>query len=1145
MARWSLRMLGPFVAERDGAPLPGFRSDKVRALLAFLAVHVDRPWSRTTLADLLWPEQPEPMARGSLRNALSNLRQVIGDRDSEPPFLRVTQAAVQANAAAERWVDVDDFLRLRARAGDVDVADAEPEAVAPLERALSLYRGPFLEGFVVPSAPFESWLATTREQLQREAVRAARTLAFTHARQGDVEAATVAARRWLDLEPWDEAAHRQLVRLLLLQGQRAAALAQYEALRARLAEDLGVEPELETTQQDEAIRAERSSRSVVGPTPVAWPGLRRNAPGSEPEPAFVAREEEMRRLSDVLEHVVAGGAGVAFVTGEPGSGKTALLAEFARQAIVDHAQLVALWGQGNAFTGRGDPFEPFRHAAQMLSGEVEAPPAAGASRAEAARRLWRCLPSTLDALLERGPDLIDRFVSGRTLLDFARRHAGVTADQLRRLERRADESMGAPGPRAAERQTEFFEQFTRVIGTLAERHPLLLVLDDLQWIDPGSSDLLFHLARGVAGRRVLLLGAYRAEEAALRPGGGGRSLVSAVEELLTADGSVRIDLTNAGGRRFVDALLESEPNALRPAFRRSLAERTSGNPLFTIELLRGLQLRGHLRRDRHGRWVEGPALSWDDVPARVEAVIEGRIGHLSATCRELLTIAAVEGEQFTAEVAAAVIGLPLVHACELLSEEGARRHQLVAAHTVRSVGGASLALYRFRHGLFQTYLYQRLDPVERARLHGRVGRELRSLYRPDPGRYPRVALSLARHFEAAGLAGDAVGAHADAARHALGLSANAEAVAHLRRGLELLRTLPASKERDRQEFEMQLGLGPPLTAIKGWAPPELAVAYARAEELSAGIDDAAQLVPALWLLSVFHLGRSEHQEVQRLKERMRHLAWKAGDPALVALARLNTATFFQGRFVEARRQLEEACADPDVGLQRQLARRFGMAPAVVALAFLSECLWLLNRPREADRRGCEARALAERIDHPMTTCYAVGRACWLAALRGDGEATRAFAAELLAEAAPHGLDNFASAATFFGHRASLRGGTAAVDLDAMEAAIERYAARGTTLNRSAFLAHHARACGEAGQIDRGLAAVDASLSEAERSGELWFQAEAWRVKGELLGLRAATGAGRAQSRRAGRACFEAAQRTARGQGAVALERRAAACLASC
>ncbi len=1146
MARWSLRMLGPLLLEGDGAPLAGFRSDKVRALLAYLAMHVDRPWSRATLADLLWPDQSESTARGNLRNALSNLRHVIGDRHAWTPFLRVTQAAVEANGAAERWVDVDAFLSLRSGAGDEPVAGVDAADVTRLEGALALYRGPFLEGFTIDSAPFESWLATTREALRLEAVRTARALAWARADMGDVAAAAAATRRWLELDPWEETAHRTLMRLLQLQGQRTAALAQYDVCRRILAQELGLEPETETTRQYEAILADRATASVDVGVGLAWPGLDVRVARSEPDAVFVARDEQLAVLTSALERTAAGAAGVAFVTGEPGSGKTALLAEFARRALTQHAQLIVTWGQGNAFTGRGDPFEPFRHAARMLSGEAQAPPDLGAGCAEVARRLWRLLPVTIDALLEHGTELVDRFVSGPALLAFARRHHGVSGAQLLELERRLAPPPSGQGPQAAGRPTALFEPFIQVVRSLGERRPLLLILDDLQWIDPDSSDLLFHLVRGLAGRRVLVLGAYRPDEAVRRHDRVERSFVDVVEELLATSNSVRIDLTRAAGRPFVDALLDREPNALSVTFRDRVQRRTSGNPLFTIELLRAMQLRGELRRDRRGRWVEGRALSWDQVPARVEAVIERRIGHVSPACRELLTVASVEGEQFTAEVAAALAGQPLARAYDLLSEEAGRRHLLVVAHTVRSVGGGTLALYRFRHGLFQTYLYQRLDPVERAHLHGEIAHALERAYRPDPGQHPGLAVTLAHHFAAAGRAEEAVGAYAESARHAMRLSAHAEAVVHLQRALSLLGSLPASTARDRQELELQLALGPPLTASKGWSPPELAAAYDRAQELCAGIDDGAQLIPTLWLLSVFRIGRSEHAQVQRLWERMTRLARASGDPALIALTSLNVATFYQGRFVEARRMFEDACAEPDLETQRRLAQRFGMAPAAVALAYLAECLWILDLPAEAERRGAEARALAARIAHPMTTCYAIGRACWLAALRGDAETTGELAAELRSVAAPRQLQPFVLAASFFARLAAIRSGDGegVTDLDAMHEATERYLRGGTSLNRAAFLAHYAQACGWVGLFPRGLAAVDRSLAEAERTGELWFQAEAWRIKGELLSLSTGSGEQPERRMRAAQACLRTAYRSAGRQGAPAFQRRAAEALAA-
>jgi len=1139
MTHLSLRLLGPFLGTLGGEPLDGFRSDKVRALLAYLCVESQRPWSRARLADLLWADFPE-------KNARSNLRGVLRDRQADLPFLHVSRATVQFNEASDCWVDVRAFLDLVPE-GDLDEVPLSDADVDRLDQALALYRGRFLEGLTVDSAPFEEWVLTTGERLRQRALQTARHLALAHTRCGDLVAAGDVTRRWLELEPWDEAAHRHMMRLLLLRDQRSAALAHYQSCRQTLAEELAVEPEPETVRLYEQIRDGRLDASLASvPGSPEWPGVEvrqrpavpeslAGAPAPAPEPSlFVDREGELETLARALSRADAGRGSVRFVTGEPGSGKTALLAAFARRALARHPQLLVAWGQCSAFTGQGDPYFPFLTIARTLSGEVDAGGTAGAMGPEHARRVWQCLPATVDALLDHGSDLIDRFVSGEDLLARARLHGGVRAERLNRLQSLLDQLAQQP-PQRRVRQAALFEQFTRVLSTLAQRRPLLLIVDDMQWIDPGSVNLLFHLARRIPGRRILLLGAYRPQDAALHREGEPHPLLGVVGELQAAFGEIEIDLMQSEGGAFVEALIDSEPNELDEDFRGLLHRQTGGNPLFTIELLRAMQLRGEIRRSDRGRWVEGPQLNWDELPPRVEAVI----GHLSPVCRELLSAASVEGEQFTAEAVAEVAGRDVQQVCDLLSQEAGKEHRLVTAQTVRQIDGRTLALYRFRHALFQIYLYQHLDVVERARLHGRVAHELEQLYQGSLDQFPEIIHSLARHFEVAGRAEKAVHYYTRAGKHALGLSANREALAHFYNGLRLLDTLPATPERDRQELDLQLSLDPPLTATKGWAPPEMAAAYARAQELCETIEDDARLFPALWLLAVYRLGRSEHEEVDRLVERLFRLAEQAGDPALLALTRVQVSRYYQGHFAEARRMLERATAAPDVELQCQLAVRYGMATAVVGLTYLAVCLWVMGLPDQADRRVEEARDLAERVDHPMSTCYAVGRFCWLDALKGEPADVRRGAAALDAVAQAFRFENFILAARFFTHWAAVQEGAPTGEhIDPMHQAIEAYRATGTVLNRTAFLALFAQACATAGQIERGLAAVDESLALGEETGELWFQAEALRVKGELLRLQAAKQAQPEEALSAAEACFQSARRLAKQQGAKSFELRA-------
>jgi DNA-binding SARP family transcriptional activator len=915
MTHLSLWLLGPFLAESDGERLSGFRSDKVRALLAYLCVECHRPWSRATLAYLLWPDLPEKNAQSNLRNALSNLRHVLGDRQADPPYLHISPATLQFNNAGDYWLDVRAFLDLLPKVGpDEDLLSDQAE-IARLEQALALYRGDFLEGFAVASAPFEEWTLVMREHLRQKRLQAVRLLAMVHARSGDLEASSEYTERWLQIEPWEEAAHRHMMQLLALRGRRGAALAQYEACRRALSEELGIEPEAETAGLYEQIRdGLPDTPFAILPPPAEWPGLERRVPHwlpefltGEPTVAgepilFVDREPELGTLAAALARAAAGQGAVHFVTGEPGSGKTALLAEFARRALARDPELLVAWGQCNAFTGEGDPYYPFLNIIRMLAGDAQVPGPVNGISPEQTRRLWQRLPATLDALLDHGPDLINRFVSGRELLALAQLHSGVRLAQLKRLQRLVQHLEEQPAlPRV--QQAALFEQFTRVLCALAQRGPLLLLVDDMQWIDPGSASLLFHLARRMAGSKVLLLGAYRPEEASPRREAEPHPLAGVVGELQRAFGDIQVDLMQSEGEAFVAAFVDSEPNELDRTFRATLYRHTSGNPLFTVELLRGMQLRGEIQRDRQGRWVEGPQLNWNKLPARAEAVIASRIRHVSPACRGLLSVASVEGEQFTAEVMADVLQQDVRQVCDLLSQEAGKQYRLVSAQALRQVGGQNLALYHFRHALFQTYLYQQLDVVERARLHGLVACKLEELHAGNLDQFPEMPHALARHFEVAGLADKAVPYYTWAGKNALCLSANREAVAHFYSALRLLQALPATPERDRRELDLQLSLGPPLTATKGWAPPELAAAYARAQDLCESTDDHAQLIPALWLLATYRIGRSEHAEADKLSQRLFRLAQQAGDPALLALASLQVSPFYQGKFAEARRLL--------------------------------------------------------------------------------------------------------------------------------------------------------------------------------------------------------------------------------------------------
>jgi tetratricopeptide (TPR) repeat protein len=504
---------------------------------------------------------------------------------------------------------------------------------------------------------------------------------------------------------------------------------------------------------------------------------------------FVARERELVQLDGFLKRALASQGLVCFVAGEAGSGKTALVTEFARRAQEQYADLAVAVGQSDAQTGAGDAHLPFREVLGQLTGDVEAKLAQGAITQENARRLRELLVLSGQALVEVGPDLIGVFVPGAGLVARVGTLAAEKVGLLDKLERLVGKPREGTGPAdSGLQQSHIFEQYGNVLYKLSEKNPLLLLLDDLQWADTASIGLLFRLGRRIGEHRILLVGTYRPEEVAIGRAGERHPLEKVLAEFKRYYGEIWVDLERdeqVEGQFFVNAFLNTEPNQLEQGFRQKLFQHTGGHALFTIELLRTMQERGDLIRDEQGRWVETPVLDWESLPKRVEGVIEERIGRLEDNLRQMLTIGSVQGEDFTAEVVARVQTAETRGLIQRLSGELERQHRLVSALGVRRLepAGQRLSLYRFQHNLFQKYLYNELDVAERTYLHEDVGNALEELY---GDRVDEIVVQLARHFEEAGVVDKALRYLRRSGELSVARYASKEAVAYFSRALALV-----------------------------------------------------------------------------------------------------------------------------------------------------------------------------------------------------------------------------------------------------------------------------------------------------------------------------------------------------------------------
>lgn len=339
MPRLTISLLGPLQVTLDGKPITGFTTDKARALLAYLAVEAARPHRRDALAGLLWPDQPQRKARHNLRQALSHLRQAIGGQNDAAPFLLTSRETIQFNPACDYRLDVAAFAALAAECREHRhrrLGSCLP-CMQRMERMTELYRGDFLEQFFLSDSDlFEEWAVLKREWLRREAVESLSHLTNKYERRGEYERARRYARRQVTLEPWREEAHRQLMRLLALDGQRSSALAQYETCRQRLADELNIEPTGETVALYQAIRAEEQGDK--GARETAPPLLSPSAPlhNLPPSPTpFVGRKEELADLGELLANP---DCRMVTISGPGGIGKTRLALEAVAEQVGNFAQ---------------------------------------------------------------------------------------------------------------------------------------------------------------------------------------------------------------------------------------------------------------------------------------------------------------------------------------------------------------------------------------------------------------------------------------------------------------------------------------------------------------------------------------------------------------------------------------------------------------------------------------------------------------------------------------------------------------------------------------------------------------------------------------------------------------------------------------
>ena len=657
------------------------------------------------------------------------------------------------------------------------------------------------------------------------------------------------------------------------------------------------------------------------------------------------------------------------------------------------------------------------------------------------------------------------------------------------------------------------EAVLALLLAMATRQPVLLIVEDLHWVDPSTIEFLTLVLDQAPTAPLFALFTARPSLQAPWPARSHFMVLS----------------LNRFTRRHTELMVShvAGGKVLPPEVVQQIAERTDGVPLFVEELTKTV-LESGLVRDRGDHYELTGPLAPLAIPTTLRDSLMARLDRL-ASVKAVAQLAATLGRAFPYELLRAVT--PLEEAT--LQRELAR---LVEAELLYQRGMPPEATYIFKHALIQEAAYESLLKSARQQHHQRIAQALVE-------RFPHMAEArpeyVAHHYSEAGLEAQAISYWQRAGELAIQRSANVEAIRHLTKALEVVTTLPESPAQAQQELLLQITLAPAWIAVKGYAAPEVRQIYTRAYDLCQRLDDPPQLATVLVGLWLFSLLRVELDKARELGERLLSLGRHKRDPVILLSAHyaLGNTLAFRGELGPAREHLERCIALYDPRAHRRLAFLYGDDPRVACLHFKAWCLWYQGYPDQARRCIDETVAVGRELGHPQVLAFALCGVTVVEHLRRDRQLTRQHAEAAMELCREQGLPVYLALARVLWGWALVEEGRAAEGIAEMREGLRAYRSTGVRWMEPYLLALLAEAHGNAGQPHEGLRVMAEALDLIRETQECAWEAELYRIEGELL---LNSGAPRARPEAEER--FRRAIDTARLQEAKSWELRAATSL---
>ena len=655
------------------------------------------------------------------------------------------------------------------------------------------------------------------------------------------------------------------------------------------------------------------------------------------------------------------------------------------------------------------------------------------------------------------------------------------------------------------------ETLVEVLVRLSMQRPTLLVLEDLHWSDTSTLELLDRLLKRIDSLRLMVVLTFRPEFQSPWPARPHLQLLSLgrLSPRLTAAMVVLVP----GARELPVELVNR------------LAARADGIPLFVEELTRAV-LEAH--RVKEGATPSPPASDRTEIPATLSEGILARLDHLAGAGKEVAQLGAVLGRDFSYR---------LIHRAAHLDEETLHRGllQLVEAGLLGHRTEANGPKYFFKHALFQEAVYQSLLQGQAKDHHLRVAATLANDFPEIAEVQPEL---LAHHYARGGNVEAAIRYLERAGQRAVQASAHFDAIAHLKQALDLLATLPGDVARQRRELQLLLALGAPLMSAHGYAAPEVEANYARALELSRSAGEDASLFPSLLGLWQFSMVGGRAEISAEFGRQLLSFAEKSGDSTQLMLARraIGTSLMLLGDLEACRDHCEQGLLLYDRAQHGELAFRQGHDPGVALGLYAAWSLWLLGYADQALRRACDAVALARGLHHPLSVAFALNYLAMTHNYRGEHDEAQALAEEAGAIADQHRLALWLAMSrmqlgwSLVGQQRHSEG------IAQLRDGLGGWVKTGARAALTFFPATLAQGLLEAGRLDEAATVLDEAIAIGASNRESFYDAELWRLRGELAWAQRRDAAAAEQ-------CFTSGLEIARRQAARSWELRLAMSMA--